>query len=296
MLCDDSGISRVCKWYSHSKSAQGLAYSISGGWNTSPIDHPGLFVAGASTASPAELLDVLGSSLQVREGIAHSGQTYHGPMLLLNAGYMFPSSLHVVLVCEAHRDCTNNLMSASIRLSTFCSLAVLLTMGFMVQRVQLEGVTEAEVAGAKGQTLNSFVFNFASTAAQLLQTIGCNLLGLPQVGLTQLHIASSAFQPNFERRHTAFSMHAAFKCRNLCSAWYETLMHAFMRADVACRKNEAQNEGARHFVAESMFTGKHAAWKLTGWCARTSCTNIVKPLRQSQSAMSRLLHNVTFIL
>ena len=44
---------------------QGLAYSIGGGWNTSPIDHPGLFVAGGATASPAELLQVLGDSLQV---------------------------------------------------------------------------------------------------------------------------------------------------------------------------------------------------------------------------------------
>ena len=50
-----------------------------------------------------------------------------------------------------------------------------------LQKVQFEGASEAEVAAAKGETLNSFVFNFASTAAQLLQTIGCNLLGLPQV-------------------------------------------------------------------------------------------------------------------
>ena len=44
---------------------QGLAYSIGGGWDVSPVDRPGLFVAEASTAYPAQLLDLLTSSLQV---------------------------------------------------------------------------------------------------------------------------------------------------------------------------------------------------------------------------------------
>ncbi|KAK9809719.1 hypothetical protein WJX73_009490 [Symbiochloris irregularis] len=93
------------------RSRQGLAYSISGGWNTGPIDHPGLFFAGGSTASPAELLDTLGRSLE---------------------------------------------------------------------NVRKNGVTEAEVQAAKSETLNSFVFNFASRSSQLLQSLGCELLGLPQ--------------------------------------------------------------------------------------------------------------------
>ena len=44
---------------------QGLAYSIGGGWDVSPMDRPGLFVAEASTADPAQLVDLLTSSLQV---------------------------------------------------------------------------------------------------------------------------------------------------------------------------------------------------------------------------------------
>ena len=51
---------------------QGLAYSISGGWDTSPVDHPGVFAAEASTAFPAELLDLLTGSLQVRSVLGPS--------------------------------------------------------------------------------------------------------------------------------------------------------------------------------------------------------------------------------
>lgn len=44
--------------------AQGLTYSVSGGWD-SPIDHPGLFAAGGETARPAEFLDQLQRVLRV---------------------------------------------------------------------------------------------------------------------------------------------------------------------------------------------------------------------------------------
>lgn len=45
---------------------QGLAYSVAGGWNTTPADHVGLFVAGGDTAKPAEFLTALRRVLQVR--------------------------------------------------------------------------------------------------------------------------------------------------------------------------------------------------------------------------------------
>ena len=45
--------------------SQGLAYSVSGGWNTTPADHVGLFVAGGDTAKPAEFLAALQRVLQV---------------------------------------------------------------------------------------------------------------------------------------------------------------------------------------------------------------------------------------
>ena len=44
---------------------QGLAYSVSGGWNTTPADHVGLFVAGGETAKPVEFLAALQRVLQV---------------------------------------------------------------------------------------------------------------------------------------------------------------------------------------------------------------------------------------
>ena len=43
---------------------QGLAYSVSGGWDT-PLDHPGLFAAGGNTAAPAQFLEQLQRVLQV---------------------------------------------------------------------------------------------------------------------------------------------------------------------------------------------------------------------------------------
>ncbi len=44
--------------------AQGLAYSVSGGFDT-PIDHVGLFTAGGETAAPAKFLAQLQRVLKV---------------------------------------------------------------------------------------------------------------------------------------------------------------------------------------------------------------------------------------
>jgi hypothetical protein len=57
---------------------QGLAYSVSGGWD-SPLDHPGLFVAGGETAAPAQFLDELQRVLQVA---LHPSQQPKCPVLL----------------------------------------------------------------------------------------------------------------------------------------------------------------------------------------------------------------------
>ena len=46
------------------RSREGLAYSVSGGWASTPTDHPGLFLAAAETARPAALLAALRSALQ----------------------------------------------------------------------------------------------------------------------------------------------------------------------------------------------------------------------------------------
>jgi hypothetical protein len=47
---------------------QGLAYSVSGGWNTTPLDHVGLFTAGGETAAPDKLLRALRTALEVGAG------------------------------------------------------------------------------------------------------------------------------------------------------------------------------------------------------------------------------------
>lgn len=46
------------------RSREGLAYSVSGGWSSTPIDHRGLFIASAETAQPAALLGALRAALE----------------------------------------------------------------------------------------------------------------------------------------------------------------------------------------------------------------------------------------
>lgn len=62
MCCSDAGPCNVLIWL---VMLQGLAYSVGGGWD-SPIDHPGLFVAGGETTAPARFLNELQRVLQVR--------------------------------------------------------------------------------------------------------------------------------------------------------------------------------------------------------------------------------------
>ncbi|CAL5221100.1 g3232 [Coccomyxa viridis] len=92
------------------RSREGLAYSVSGGWDT-PLDHPGLFAAGGNTAAPAQFLEQLQRVLQEATEVAP---------------------------------------------------------------------TEREVALAKSEMLNSFVFNFASTNTQMQRVAAYALLGIPE--------------------------------------------------------------------------------------------------------------------
>ena len=46
------------------RSKEGLAYSVGGGWTTSPPDHPGMFIAVAETEQPGALLQSLKKALQ----------------------------------------------------------------------------------------------------------------------------------------------------------------------------------------------------------------------------------------
>ena len=57
------------------QGVQGLAYSVSGGWNTTPADHVGTFVAGGETAKPVEFLAALQRVLQVSTQIMREPYT-----------------------------------------------------------------------------------------------------------------------------------------------------------------------------------------------------------------------------
>ena len=46
------------------RSRDGLAYSISADWQSTPVDHPGLFLATADTQQPGALLAALRGALQ----------------------------------------------------------------------------------------------------------------------------------------------------------------------------------------------------------------------------------------
>jgi len=93
------------------RSKAGLAYSVSGGWASVPPDHPGLFLATAETAQPAQLLSALRKALTVAATTAPTLQ---------------------------------------------------------------------EVERAREESLNSFIFGFASTGAQLRRSAAFELLGIPQ--------------------------------------------------------------------------------------------------------------------
>lgn len=76
---------------------QGLAYSVSGGWSTTPADHVGLFTAGGETAKPAEFLVALQKVLQVRLALRQSrhAELAHG-LALYHVWYASDAaSLHV---------------------------------------------------------------------------------------------------------------------------------------------------------------------------------------------------------
>ena len=93
------------------RSRSGLAYSVSGGWATVPLDHRGLFIATAETAQPEQLIKALKQAF--------------------------------------------------------------------VQTVTT-APTEEEVANAKEQSSNSFVFSFQSNVSQLRRAVAFELLGIPQ--------------------------------------------------------------------------------------------------------------------
>ena len=71
-----------------------------------------------------------------------------------------------------------------------------------MQEVRDEAPTQKVLDTAKAQTLNSFVFNFASTTTQLQRVLIYSLLGLPQDYLMQ-------YKTGIEKVTSADIQHAA---------------------------------------------------------------------------------------
>ena len=122
---------------------QGLAYSVSGGWSTTPADHVGLFTAGGETAKPAEFLVALQKVLQV--ALAH-----HTPFTKA-----FPASRACTrpgtVTCLAGRGCSflaRQLLVRWRRLNVVCAfsrgLQFIVPLNWVVLRLHVLGcVTSA---------------------------------------------------------------------------------------------------------------------------------------------------------
>ncbi len=66
---------------------QGLAYSVSGGFNTSAFDHKGLFLAGGETAAVGDFISALERVLQVGLMVMHSTLHRQISQPSLSSGY-----------------------------------------------------------------------------------------------------------------------------------------------------------------------------------------------------------------
>ena len=150
--------------------SQGLAYSVSGGWDT-PLDHPGLFAAGGNTAAPAQFLEQLQRVLQVG-GWRHQAQ--HLCLRLIYLSCTIPGRGLTDAILQYLKIHPRMSLRGSLGLERSCP---------RVQEATEVAPTEREVALAKSEMLNSFVFNFASTNTQMQRVAAYALLGIPEVGL-----------------------------------------------------------------------------------------------------------------
>lgn len=145
---------RSGRLFNQIRSREGLAYAVSGGWSNTPIDHPGLFLATAETAQPAALLAALRGALgeaaaaaPSAEEVQRAKQVGAGGLLAAEHTAMPPATGCASPCCLPHP-----------RLPPCC----------------------APSAPQPQETLNSFVFNFASRPAQLSRIAVFDLLGIPQ--------------------------------------------------------------------------------------------------------------------
>ena len=76
-----------------------------------------------------------------------------------------------------------------------------------VQEAAEVAPTDEEVATAKSETLNSFVFNFASTNAQMQRVAAYALLGIPEVTWGLIPLLAPCLLLNKTTRASSFGGH-----------------------------------------------------------------------------------------
>jgi len=135
------------------RSREGLAYSVSGGWNSAPIDHPGLFLATSETAQPGALLAALQAVLQ-------------------DATSALPAQEELQRAKEVRYPCCAVLSCMVIAARRACA-------GVPAPKIMVRP-TAVLIWCAVQESLNQFVFNFARPSSQLNRIISFDLLGIPQ--------------------------------------------------------------------------------------------------------------------
>ena len=151
------------------RSRAGLAYSVSASWDTGRPDHPGLFVAGGSTAAPAEFLDKLSAALGGL-GNESSGAIAGGPLSAEEVARARDTSINGFVFNFASPDST---ASRAASLALFGLPPDYLT----TYRTGLGAVSPASVAAAAGRHLHpadavAVVVGDARTVRPALEALG----------------------------------------------------------------------------------------------------------------------------
>ena len=85
--------------------------------------------------------------------------------------------------------------------------------------------SQSVLDAAKKKTLNSFVFNFSSSDAQLQRLLSYTLVGLPQVGA--ISCTHRSYQSLLSISHSLNKLHGNhFKGDNVVKEWDGHAMHA----------------------------------------------------------------------
>ena len=150
------------------------------------MDHPGLFTAGGETAAPAEFLAAIQKVLEARRLSLPAGCQCCFSCLTLRCSS--PSKLASEMQWSAPESRSNAPLPSTRLAAQKPQKCHMVGSSQSVDRILLSPQdtlrappTEEEVELAKAQTINSFVFNFVNSTAQLQRRLVYSLIGLPPV-------------------------------------------------------------------------------------------------------------------